>query len=94
MGPYLIIIIIGFEDQDRDQDRSFLFKRSKDRSPKNSIFFTTLAEVLVNYLSRMRDRIAGQGETNLLSFSLSQSICGKSVKEKSILRAFTRRVLF
>ena len=51
------------------------------------------------YLNRMRDKIAGQRESNkggtsFVSFSLSQSICGKSVKEKSILRAFTRRVLF
>ena len=42
LGPYLTIFTMWFEDRDRDRDRSFPCKRSKDRSSKNSIFFTTL----------------------------------------------------
>ena len=42
MGTVLAIFPIQFQDRDRDRDRSFSPKRSKDRSSKNSIFFTTL----------------------------------------------------
>ena len=42
MGTVLAIFTIHFQDRDRDRDRSFSPKRSKDRSSKNSIFFTTL----------------------------------------------------
>ena len=46
MGTVLAIFTIHFQDWDRDRDRSFSPKRSKDRSSKNSIFFTTLVSVL------------------------------------------------
>ena len=74
MGPYLTIFTIRFEDR----DRSFLCKRSKDRSSKNSIFFPTLLTMWL--LSKMSHL------SNVIFVGVLQLVASNHIRNTSLFK--------